>query len=295
VTSIEGLAFMGCGALTSIVIPDSVTKLGDNVFNDCTALKDVTLSTGITSLQNSAFEGCTSLTSIAIPEGVTSLGDYAFNGCAALTSVSIPDSIARIGLMAFDGCTALTYNTKDGVTYLGNSTHPYLVAAGVASALTSLSLESGCRLVLDGAFDLSEKATLVSGLVNVTLPDSLLGIGDRSFGFLNFASITLPSSLTYMEGEAFCSCSKLTSITVPTGISVLNYNVFLDCSALQSVTLLGAVTSFGETVFGSDAALTSLSYGGTKAQFAAGTKDTTWNKDCSALKSVICSDGTAAL
>jgi hypothetical protein len=69
---------------TSVVIPDSVTNIGD-----C------------------AFDGCTGLTSVVIPDSVTNIGDYAFRGCSGLTSVVIPDSVTNIGDYAFDGCTKI--------------------------------------------------------------------------------------------------------------------------------------------------------------------------------------------
>ena len=70
--------------LTSIVIPDSVTSIGSDVFY-----------------------GCSSLTSVIIPDSVTSIGDDAFNSCSRLTSVVIPDSVTSIGYWAFYGCSAL--------------------------------------------------------------------------------------------------------------------------------------------------------------------------------------------
>lgn len=68
----------------------------------------VVLSDSVTSIGNYAFSGCTSLTSVTIPGSVTSIGGAAFQGCTGLTSVTIPNSVTSIGSAAFQGCTSLT-------------------------------------------------------------------------------------------------------------------------------------------------------------------------------------------
>lgn len=50
--------------MTSIVIPDGVTSIGDNAFYNCSSLTSVTIGDGVTSISNSAFSGCSSLTDI---------------------------------------------------------------------------------------------------------------------------------------------------------------------------------------------------------------------------------------
>ncbi len=84
VTSIGLAAFHGYRNLTSITIPDSVTRIGEYAFVDC------------------------SFTSITIPDSVTSIGERAFHGCTGLTSITIPDSVTSIGSATFAYCSNLT-------------------------------------------------------------------------------------------------------------------------------------------------------------------------------------------
>ena len=120
VTTIGNCAFFDCPSLTSITIPDSVTSIGDSAFGSCGSLTSITLPDGITSIGDSAFAVCKSLTSVTLPDGITSIGDSAFADCKSLTSVAIPDGITSIGKWAFSYCDSLTSVTiPDSVTFMG--------------------------------------------------------------------------------------------------------------------------------------------------------------------------------
>ena len=76
--------------LTSITLPNSITKIGNRAFINCVKLKDFIIPEGVKSIGASAFCCCTSLTSIAIPESVLVIEEGAFSGCSSLTSIVIP-------------------------------------------------------------------------------------------------------------------------------------------------------------------------------------------------------------
>jgi hypothetical protein len=86
VTSIGNEAFELSG-LSSVIISDSVTNIGDNGFLECDNLTNVNIGKGVTSIGNQAFYNCPSLTSMTIPNRVTSIGANAFFWCANLTAV----------------------------------------------------------------------------------------------------------------------------------------------------------------------------------------------------------------
>ncbi len=108
VTRIGDRAFYNCTSLTGITIPDSVTSIGSGAFSECNYLTSITIPDRVTSIGDSAFYGCWSLTSITIPNSVTSIEYEMFAQCSSLTSITIPDSVTSIGNMAFLWCDSLT-------------------------------------------------------------------------------------------------------------------------------------------------------------------------------------------
>ena len=99
-----GYAAFDTNALTSVIIPDSVTTIGDSAFPG-NALTSVIIPDSVTTIGNFAFID-SGLTSVIIADSVTTIGNFAFYN-NALTSVTIPDSVEAIGLGAF-GLNALT-------------------------------------------------------------------------------------------------------------------------------------------------------------------------------------------
>ncbi|MCX7123331.1 MAG: leucine-rich repeat domain-containing protein, partial [Gammaproteobacteria bacterium] len=134
--------FSGCLALTSVVIPSTVTSIGFRAFDDCRALTSVVISEGVTSIGESAFKGCSALTSVEIPEGVTSIGESAFKGCSALTSVVISEGVTSIGKSAFNDCInieqIIVANRKDAENQLPRKLHEKIItkAEHVAERIT---------------------------------------------------------------------------------------------------------------------------------------------------------------
>ena len=101
--------------LTSVVIPDTVTVIGERAFQKCVLLESVTLPAALEEIGASAFYGCQSLTAVTLPETLTAIQDYAFYACKGLTSLTVPAGVAWIGNAAFSGGSSLTSVTFRGL------------------------------------------------------------------------------------------------------------------------------------------------------------------------------------
>jgi hypothetical protein len=95
-------------SVTSVVIPNSVTSIGNYAFYNFSSLTSITIGTSVTSIGYQAFTNCTGLTTLTIPNSVTNIGYQAFTNCTGLTTLTIPNSVTSIGGSAFGGCTGLS-------------------------------------------------------------------------------------------------------------------------------------------------------------------------------------------
>jgi len=138
ITNIGQKSFNECSSLTSVIIPVSVTGIGKNAFSNCSSLESVTfLTVTINSISENTFSNCSKLKSIIIPDSVTSIGQSSFNSCSSLTNITIDNSVKIINDYAFQSCTSLTTITiPNSVTSINENVFQY------CSNLTSINILS---------------------------------------------------------------------------------------------------------------------------------------------------------
>lgn len=256
VTSLGDYAFSDCGKLSEIALPAGLTSFGSNVFADC-GFTSVTLPVGVTEISDNMFRRCTSLTSITIPDSVTSIEYGAFAVCTNLADIAIPDSVATIGAGAFDGCTGFTNIViPDGVTSIEET------AFSGCTGLTEINLPAGITSIETYTF------RSCTSLKTITIPTSVTSIGYGAFAYcIGLAKIELPAGVTNIGGEAFIDCTALESAAIPAGVSEIPEKAFSNCSKLVAVTIPVKTRSIMDGAFSGCSGLRDIFYGGSDEQW----------------------------
>ena len=242
VTRIEAHAFHWCDRLTSITIPSSVTSMGEHAFNDCVRLVEVY-----------------NLSSLNIIEDYSDYGDVGYYALDVYTSLDTPSKLST------DSNGYIIYTNGEEkllVGYTGNETE-LILPNGITAinncaffhirTITSVEIPNSVLSIGYGVF-----SGCIS-LIEVKIGDSVKSIGNGAFNYCgSLTSVTIPNSVTSIGSVAFADCTSLTSVTIGNSVTSIGDYAFEYCSSLTSVTIPNSVTSIGSWTFSSCSSLTSV-------------------------------------
>lgn len=252
ITTIAGGAFMGCGGLTSVVLPKKLTHIGDLAFWGSSVNHPVysatefiymptsfngayTLPEGIVRIAQNAFLGCSGLEEVTLPNSVRTIDHHAFMHCSKLITLHLPSELDLIGDSAFFGCQWL-FNidfSKCTIKEIGNGAFFNCIA--LQKLVFAEGLQRIGNYAFDHCYDVSE-VKLPESLekVGISIFDHDKKINDPIYNAKIFVKMPesatgtyeIPAGIEKIAPMAFRFCQKLTSVKVPSSVKEIGDRAF---------------------------------------------------------------------
>ena len=225
VKSIYARAFYQNQVITSVIIPNGVTEIGDYAFSFCSRLATVTISKSVSSIGEGAFSDCGSLTTVYY-EGTVEEWDNVVVGInnGSLLGANI---ICRGGNSDTNGG-----NNDNGNDNNGNN------GGGLIVNAYSMNLKFVSRG--DGTCYVDDVGECTDVFVSIPpqAPDGSIVTEIDSYAFrncTNILTITIPDTVTYIKDNAFEGCTNLTRVNIGNGLEKIGSDIFKGCVNLTTI------------------------------------------------------------
>ncbi len=218
--------------LKEVILPSTVTRIGDCAFADCIMLSMSELPAAVTEIGNGAFTNSPRISLSALPEVLETIGNGAFSNCHGLRNLTFGQALTSVGYRAFSGCSML--ETVDFTQ----------------SAISSVPDDAfyGCSM-----------------LDEVLLPKTVERIGSYAFRGTDVRDIEFAAAVTNIGSHAFADCRRLVSANIPEGVAEAAEYTFASCPRLVSASFPVGVTTVGTNIFYNDKRLATLSSASSEA------------------------------
>ena len=219
-------AFEYCYNLESVEIPPSVKKIGERAFARCESLSSVVIPSSVKEIVKETFNGCELLESLVIPSSVTKIGEGAFAWCKSLESVEIPPSVTKICKEAFNGCKSLSsVEIPPSVTKIGKEAFKNCNISELSHPL--LTIKNGVAIKDNQVLYCTSQSS------SITIPDGVTEIGEGAFRWCeSLESVEIPSSVKKIGSYAFNGCKSLSSVEIPPSVTKIGDGAFYGCKSL---------------------------------------------------------------
>ncbi|MGI5063193.1 leucine-rich repeat domain-containing protein [Treponema denticola] len=208
--------------METIIIPDTVKKIGRYVFNFCDKLKNIRLSKAITSIVEGMFSSCESLEEFIIPDHIINIESSAFSH-TGIISIYLPDRI--------------TFRSK-------SYSEEYEISTFVFNSCKNLKkvrLPSSITVIGDKMF------SRCTSLQNIILLEGLTKIGESAFADCPFTELTIPNTVTTILSDAFYGY-KGKKLIIPDSVTELDCS-FSSCKNLEYLHLSNSLTEINSKLF----------------------------------------------
>ena len=238
VTELGDGVFYSCDNIEQVEIPDSVNKLGKKIFAYCKNLKKAVFPKSATVIPEDTFHLNYSLTDFVIPKGVTDIEESAFELCKNLKRIALPEGLKHIGDFAFKDCENLT---DAALPRTVEEIHAYAFSS---TSIEKVELSENIKLIGAHAFENCKK------IESFTFPKHLYEIPEELLsGCVNLKELKLHDKLTKIGRAAFHQCILLKEIILDCPITKLEPFTFSGCEQLEKIVLPSTLESIGRTAF----------------------------------------------
>ena len=259
--NLEYITFGDAEKTDTVIIPETVQKIGNYVFMNCEKIKNIKLPSNLKIIGKTCFQGCISLTGLFIPQSVESIGGGIFGDCDALQSVEIEDE--NNNFIFKDG---ILYDVKNGILVSAvNSLIPEKVIVDECTKTIDYSAFADCNNLYEieipqGVVNIGEKAfARLDNLKNIDIPDSVTNITTLAFYRCNgLVSVQVPGSVTAIKNGTFRECNNLKKVILNEGVAKIEGSAFVFCSSLEQIKLPQSLVSIGSGAFDNCTSLISV-------------------------------------
>ena len=218
----------------------------DSAFFYCDSLSEIVIPSSVTSIGNGAFLGCNSLSEIVIPSSVTCIGDWAFSSCYSLKYISIPKSVICLNGNPFAEWYGKLECLSPNFVYEGDilfNKDKSRIISFRKQNIKSYVIHSSVTSIGDSAFkDCGSLSTIV-------IPSSVTSIGDGAFFCCrSLSEIVIPSSVTSIGDHAFYDCRSLSEIVIPSSVTSIGDSAFHKCKFPDNLEQ-ELISRFGDKIF----------------------------------------------
>lgn len=238
--TVTGVENMDTSNVKKIVMPDTVTYIGECAFGDyydSVPLEEIVLSKNLKTIGPLAFSRCFELKSIDIPESVNEIENGAFSGCYSLENFNVSKNTDFgenvFGENFWSSMNALS-DDYDAWLYDENGSD-FFVWNGCLFAYRG---SSKTPIIPSGVCGIGDKVFENSNITGVTIPEGVRYINNGAFKkCTSLKSVKFPNSLKRIGSVAFSGCTSLSSVTFGSGLKSIEYNGFSDCESLKKAVL----------------------------------------------------------
>lgn len=239
ITNIGEYAFENTG-LTQLSIPDSVTAIGKYAFI-YSSIESIDIGNSITTLATGTFYECRQLKSVNLSQKLNSIGECAFYFCDNLNTIRLPDSLQTIGHNSFAKCIALdNLIIPDSVTSIDSAAFtsvPQITYDGPVGTSTDTwgALKRNSKYTQASYFSVSADGTLTG------FSDEYASLGDNAPTDLVIPNTVNGIRVTKIGDSAFIG-NNITSVIIPDTVTKIGVDAFSGNKKLISVDIPNSVT-----------------------------------------------------